>query len=139
MTEHTSDNQKQLLREVLICAAGVAAGTGIMFGVFALLGKLDGKVLLGGLLGALLTVANYGLMALAVAKASQKAEAGDVKGGQLIMSGSMLGRYIFLIAALVLLAKTGWVQPYAAVIPLLIGHATIYLSELFRKAGERKQ
>ena len=133
------ENKKQLWREVLLCAIWVLVGTGLMYGVFALLGKLSGKVLLGGLLGAALGIGNYALMALSVSKASDKAEEGDVKAGKAIMTGSMLGRYLLLLLSLVFIVKTGYFHPYAAIIPLLIAHASLYLSEIFRKAGERRQ
>ena len=133
------EQKKQLWREVLLCAAGVVLGTGLMYGVFALLGKLNSRVLLGGLLGAVLGIGNYALMALSVSKASDKAEQGDVSGGKTIMTISMAARYILLLLALVFVVKSGFFHPYAAVIPLLIAHATLYLSEFFRKAGERRK
>lgn len=60
-------------KTTLQIAAGVLVGTGIMFLVFAMLGKLDYTVILGGLLGDVAAVGNFFLMGLAVQKAAQGA------------------------------------------------------------------
>ena len=50
--------------------AGVLLGTAVMLGVYAVLGRLDYTVVLGGLLGAVAATGNFFLMGLAVQQAA---------------------------------------------------------------------
>ena len=56
--------------------AGTLIGTGLMLLVFALLGRLDYTVVLGGLLGCAAGVGNFFLMGLAVQQAAADTAAG---------------------------------------------------------------
>ncbi len=132
MNENQSKN-RPLLRELLIFALGELLVLGLMYGVYALLRRLDGPVLLGGAAGAAMAMLNYGLTALGVAMAADKAEQGDVKRAQSTVSLSMALRYVLLIGLLVLGAKSGYCNIIAMVIPLLLARLVIALGEFFRK------
>ena len=131
------DEKKQLGREFLILFLGELLGVGIMIGVFALLKKLDGRVLWGALLGVGLTMLNFFLMALSVWRAADQAEQGDVRGGRRLMTLSLLGRYLLLALVLFAAAKSGWMHPIAMVFPLVLMRPILSLGEVFRKAGEK--
>ena len=57
------DSRKLVLHETAIVAIGQVICTAAMIGVFALLGKFDLTVLWGGILGAVLAIANFFFMA----------------------------------------------------------------------------
>lgn len=127
------NDKKQTLRELLIMAAGELICLGLLYGGFALLGKLDGKVLLGGAVGAFTAILNYFLMAVGVYAAAERARAGDPARGRRMMSLSMLGRYLLMIAILVIGAKSGYCSVIAMVIPLALFRILLYVGEFFRR------
>ena len=61
---------------------GVIICTAVMMGIFALLGKFDISVLLGGVFGGVLAILNFFFMAVGASLAADKAEKQDVKGGK---------------------------------------------------------
>lgn len=127
-----SDKQ-QTLRELAVVAAGELLVLGLICGAFAALGKLDGKVLLGGAVGALTAILNYFLMAVTIYAAAAKAEAGDPARAKRMVSLSMLGRYALMIVILVIGAKSGACNVIAMVIPLAVFRLLIFAAEFFRK------
>jgi len=132
------DSRQIVLRQTGTVAIGEAICVAVMLGVFALLGKFSMAVLLGGIAGGLLAVANFFFMALAVDRAADKAEQQDVKGGQLLIRNSYMIRLICLFALLFLGAKSGWFDIFALVLPLVFVRPTITAAEFFRKKGEKK-
>ncbi len=127
------NDKQQTLRELLIFALGELICLGLLYGAFALLGKLDSKVLLGGAIGAVTAVLNYFLMAVGVYAAAARAEAGDPARGRRIVSLSMAGRFLLMIAILVVGAKSGLCNVVAMVIPLLLFRVLIFVGEFFRR------
>lgn len=132
MEEKRSDKQ-QVYREILVFTLLQLVCVGLMFGVFALLHKLDGKVLLGGAVGVLISVLNYFIMAVGVFAAADKAESGDAAGGQRALRLSMLGRYLLLILVLVAGAKSGWCNVIAMLVPVILIRPLIFVGEFFRR------
>lgn len=127
------NDKQQTCRELLTVAVGELLVLGLLYGAFALLGKLDGKVLLGGAAGAGTAILNYFLMAVGVNAAADRAEAGDPDRGRRIISLSMIGRFLLMIAILVIGAKSGLCNVIAMVIPLALFRVLIYLGEFFRR------
>ena len=127
------NDKQQTLRELLIFALGELICLGLLYGAFALLGKLDSKVLLGGAIGAVTAVLNYFLMAVGVYAAAARAEAGDPARGRRIVSLSMAGRFLLMIAILVVGAKSGLCNVVAMAIPLLLFRVLIFVGEFFRR------
>lgn len=118
-----------LLGQLLCCAA--------MNGVFALLGYWDLSVLLGSIVGGLLSTANFFAMAVIADLAADKAEAQDVAGGQALLKGSYLGRTVVLFVILFAFAKSGLCNVFALVIPLVFNQPIITFGEFFRKKGDK--
>lgn len=131
MTE--MNEKKQTYRELLIIAVGELICLGLIYGGFALLHKLDQRVLIGGAVGVLTVVLNYFLMAVGVNAAADCAEAGDPARGKRIISLSMAGRYVLMIVVLVVGAKSGWCNVVAMVIPLALFRVILLIGEFFRR------
>ena len=132
------DPRKFVLKETGIVALGQALCVSGMVGIFALLGKLDTPVWLGGIAGGLLATANFFFMAMAACVASEKAVEQNVKGGQLTMRLSYMIRLIVLFVVLFALIKSGLCNVLTAVLPLVFTRPVLFVAEFFRKSGEIK-
>lgn len=129
------ESRKLLFHETAVVAAGQAICTAAMIAVFALLGKFDVSVLLGGIVGALIATANFFIMSLFVNLAADKAEAQDVAGGQKLIQLSYMGRMAGLLLVLVLCAKSGIFHVLALAIPLVFTRPVLTVAEIFKKKG----
>jgi len=131
------DSRKYVFKETLIVAVGEAICVAVMLGVFALLGKFDRSVVLGGILGGLIAVGNFFFMAVGTALAADKAENQDVKGGQAIISSSYTIRMIVMAVLLFAAVKSGFCNVFASVIPLVFVRPVLTIGEFFRKSGDK--
>lgn len=132
------DSRKYVLKETLIVAIGEAVCVAAMLGVFALLGRFGREVILGGVLGGLVAVANFFFMAVGVTVAADKAEAQDVRGGKAVTSSSYTIRMIVMAVVLFAAAKSGLCDVFALVIPLVFVRPVLTVCEFFRKSGDKK-
>jgi hypothetical protein len=132
------DSRKFVLKETGIVALGQAVCIALLIGIFALLGKFDTAVWLGGIAGGVLAVANFFLMAISASVASEKAVAQDVKGGQLTMRLSYMVRLAVIFIILFALVKSGVCNVFTAVLPLAFTRPILFVAEFFRKSGEIK-
>ena len=131
------DSKKLVWRETGIVAAGVLLCTAVMVGVFAMLGKYDVSVLLGGAAGALLAVGNFFFMAVGITLAADKAEKQEVNAGKVLARNSYMLRLLVLAVLLFACAKSGIFNLIALVLPLVFVRPTLTISEFFRKTGEK--
>jgi hypothetical protein len=131
------DSKKLVWRETGVVAAGVLLCTAVMVGVFAMLGKFDISVLLGGAAGALLAVGNFFFMAVGITLAADKAEKQEVNAGKLLARNSYMLRLLALAVLLFACAKSGIFNLIALVLPLVFVRPTLTISEFFRKTGEK--
>lgn len=76
------ETRKIVLRETGIIAIGECVGVAVMIIIFALLGQFDRSVVLGGLIGGILSILNFFLMAVNANDAADKAINQDVKSGK---------------------------------------------------------
>ena len=132
------DSRKFVLKETAIVALGQAVCVSLLLGIFALLGKWNTAVWLGGILGGVLAVANFFFMAISATVASEKAVAQDVKGGQLTMRLSYMVRLAVIFVILFALVKSGLCHALTAVLPLAFTRPVLFVAEFFRKSGEIK-
>ena len=132
------DSHKFVLKETGIVALGQAVCIGLMICIFALLGKFDTSVWLGGIAGGVLAVANFFFMAISASVAADKAVAQDVKGGQLTKRLSYMVRLAVIYIILFALVKSGVCHVITAVRPLAFTRPVLFVSEFFRKSGETK-
>ena len=132
------DVRKELLRQTGVVALGEALGVAAMMGVFALLEKFDMGVVWGGIVGGLVAISNFFVMAIGVNIAADKAQNQDVKGGQAAIKGSYLLRMIVMAVVLFAFAKSGICNVIALVVPLVFVRFTLTLWEFFRrKPGDK--
>lgn len=130
------NSRKIALRETGIIAIGVLIGTAAMIGIFALIGRYSSKVLLGGIVGAVIAILNFFSMAVISTLAADRAEQQDPEGGKKLLKGSYPIRFLVLAVLLILFAKSGHFHVAALVLPLIFIRPTITISEFFRKKGE---
>ena len=131
------DSRKYVFKETLTIAVGESICVAMMLGVFALLGKFDRSVVMGGILGGLIAVGNFFFMAVGTALAADKAENQDVKGGQAVISSSYTIRMIVMAVLLFAAVKSGFCNVFASVIPLVFVRPVLTLGEFFRKSGDK--
>lgn len=132
------DSRKVVLQETSIIAIGEVIGVGLMFAVFALAGWFDTAVLLGGVVGGVLAIANFFFMALNASVAADRAVEQNVKRGKALMQTSYAARLAVIFIVLFACVKSGMCNVFASVIPLLFVRVTITIAEFFRKPGETK-
>jgi hypothetical protein len=130
------DSRKFVLRQTLLIAIGQAVGVGVMLGIFALLGRFDYTVVLGGLVGALVALLNFFFMAVSLSLASDRAVQQDVKGGKGLVRSSYAIRTVAMFTVLFLCGKSGHCNVIALVVPLLLVQPTLLIAEFFRKKEE---
>lgn len=132
------DVRKEILRQTGIVTLGEALGVAAMMGIFALLGKFDMGVFWGGIVGGLVAIANFFVMAIGVNIAADKAQNQDVKGGQAAIKGSYALRMLIMAVVLFAFAKSGICNVIALVVPLVFVRFTLTLWEFFRrKPGDK--
>lgn len=124
---------KFVKRETAVIAVGEMLLVGVMIAVFAIAGKFDWTVLVGGLAGGILTILNFYIMALNAVSASDKAVKNDVTGGKSLMHFSYIARYAVVFIVLCVLAITKVGHPVACALPLVFIQPVIYIKEFFKK------
>ena len=129
------ESRKIVFRETAVVLVGQALCIGIMLAVFAMLGKFDITVLLGGLMGGLLAVGNFFFMAVAATLAADRAEQQDVEGGKKLMKASYPVRLLVLAVILIACIKSGWFHVLSLVLPLAFTRPILTMAEFFKKKG----
>lgn len=119
-----------------IIVPGQILCTAVMFGVFAILGRLSPSVVLGGITGAFIATANFFLMSLSVCRAADMAESQNAAGGQRLIQLSYMGRMLGLFLILLLCAKSGLCNLFALILPLVFTRPILTLAEIFKKKGD---
>lgn len=143
-----------LADSLLFLLCELVAG-GVVVGIFALLGKYDSGVLLGAIIGAVATVLNYFIMSLSINRAidrfleargdremdeeeAERFSAEHVVRIQATVKLSYIIRMVIMVAALVVALISGWFNPIATVIPLLLFKPVLYVIEFIRGKKEGK-
>ena len=130
------DSRKSVIKEIASVAIGEVICVALMFGVYALIGKFDISVVLGGLVGLLVAVGNFFFLAVSATLAADKAKAGDTASGQKLMRSSYPIRLLVMAGVLILCAKSGFFDVIALVVPLVFVRPVLTVGEFFRKKGE---
>ena len=130
------ESRKFVLRQTLLIAIGQAVGVGVMLGIFALLGRFDYTVVLGGLVGALVALLNFFFMAVSLTLASDRAVQQDVKGGKGLVRSSYAIRTVVMFTVLFLCGKSGHCNVIALVVPLLFVRPALTVAEFVMRKGE---
>lgn len=136
--ENKMDSRKELFRQTLTVALGVALCAAVMVGVFALLGYFDMTVVWGALAGSLIAVGNFFAMGMTTTLAAEKAANQDVKGGQALISLSYMVRMALMLVALIVCGKSGLFNVIALAIPLVFVRPVLTVAEFFQKKGDNE-
>ena len=129
------NNRKYIFSQTAIILIVELVLSALMTGVFAALGYFDLSVVLGALAGSLIATTNHLVLMLGVLAAASKAEKQDVKGGQMLVQMSYMGRLLGLFLILVLCAKSEIFNLLALVIPLVFTRPVLTIAEYFNKKG----
>lgn len=129
------DNRKFVFSQVLIVLIGELVLSALMVGIFAILGYFDISVVYGAAAGSLIATLNHLVLMLGVLAASSKAEKQDVKGGQMLVQMSYMGRLIGLFLILVICAKSGVFNLIALALPLVFTRPILTVAEFIHKKG----
>ena len=127
------DSRKFILKKTAVIALGQLLCVAVMIGVVALLGSYDRSVLLGGIFGGIIAIGNFFAMAVCADLAADKAEQGNVQGGQALVRTSYIGRLAVVAIVLFALVKSGLCHVFAAVLPLIFNRPILTVSEFFGK------
>ncbi|MEE1199868.1 MAG: ATP synthase subunit I [Christensenellales bacterium] len=127
------EGRKIVFRETLTIVIGVALLTAVMLGIFALAGYFSAKVLLGGVVGFLLAICNFFIMAVGASLAADKAAGQDVKGGMAIIRLSYIGRLALIFIILFACVRSGRCNVLASLMPLVFIRPVVTFSEFFKK------
>ena len=127
-------SRKFILKQLLVVALALAACVGAMYGVFALLGKFNRQVILGGVVGYVLAIGYFFFMNIGNAKIAE-GDVAEATRAKAMAQGGMLLRYVAVFALLVVFVKTGLCEPFSMVIPLALLHPILLVYEFFRKGG----
>ncbi len=154
------EKQKRLLllstvKDTLLFLLCEAVASGIIVGAFTLFEGFDFKVVLGTIIGSVATVLNYFIMSISLNSAIDKflylrgdREMDEEEAERFTAEHSMkmqatvrfyyIIRMAVMIGALILALVSGWFNPLATVIPLLLFKPILYIIELLgRKGGDK--
>ena len=129
------DNRKFVLSQALLVLIGELILSALMVGIFAVLGYFDISVIYGAIAGSLIATLNHLVLMLGVLAASSKAEKQDIKGGQMLVQMSYMGRLIGLFLILVICAKSGVFNLIALALPLVFTRPILTVAEFIHKKG----
>lgn len=130
-----TESRKLVLKETALIAVGEAICVALMCVVYALIGKYDLSVVLGGLVGLLVATGNFFFLAVIATLAADKAEAGEPVAGQKLVKSSYPIRLLAMAVILILCAKSGVFDVLALVLPLAFVRPILTIAEFFRKKG----
>ena len=132
------ESRKELVRQTLMVALGVALCAAAMVGVFALLGYFDMSVVWGAAVGSLISIGNFFIMGMTTTMAAEKAANQDVKGGQALISMSYMGRMALMLVVLIVCGKSGLFNVIALAVPLVFVRPVLTVAEFFQKKGDNE-
>lgn len=124
----------QIARQNLRLGLAMLACVLVMLAVYALLGALTLRVVLGAVAGLILAVGNFFFLSVTVSNALERAARDeDPRRAQLSIQMSGTVRLLALAVIYVLLFRAGVCDPVAALLPLIFAQIAIKFVEFFRK------
>lgn len=130
--------RKFIIRETVLLSIILSVCIGAMIGIFALLNQFNRTVVLGGIIGGVLAIANFFFMAISSDLAADQAQQQDQKAGKTMVKLSYTMRLFIIGILLFVFAKTGLCNIIAMVIPLFLAFPILMVIEFFRKSGGAK-
>lgn len=143
------ETRNAILKETRFVALGCVIGTALMVGIFAIIGRYDTQVLLGGIYGCAMAILNFFVLGMTVRKLADQAlehrnaeteevDPDVIKAAKLKMQSSYMARMVIGIGLLILaiaVLKLNWIT---CMIPLLFPRAAIMVRQAGTKAGNIK-
>ena len=123
-----------LIGSVILCA--------VMLIVFLIIGQMDVKVLLGALCGYVLGCGNFFLMAMNCQKVAENynpENKEEVNRAQIKLRSSYLTRTLLMLAVLIVIIKTDYVNWITAIIPVVFPTLIMRIVHGYLDAAEKKK
>ena len=131
-------NDDGVRRMLLTFAAAELVCSGLMAGVFALLGKYTPQVAVGAIIGSVLAVANFAVLSIGVEKSVEAFDReGNPAGAKLAVQLSSSVRLLVIAVIVFVLLKAGVGEPVPMILPLLFTRVGTWA--IGRAAKEKKQ
>ena len=128
---------RDILHQVTRLTIAMIICVGIMLGIYALLGIFTRLVLVGAVVGLLLSIGNFVSLSITVSNALDRAARdNDPQRAQLSIQASSVIRLLVLAAIYILLFRAKLCDPIAALLPLLLAQGVLKLVEFFRNDKE---
>lgn len=128
---------RDILHQVTRLTIAMIICVGIMLGIYALLGIFTRQVLVGAVVGLLLSIGNFVSLSITVSNALDRAARdNDPQRAQLSIQTSSVIRLLVLAAIYILLFRAKLCDPIAALLPLLLAQGVLKLVEFFRNDKE---
>lgn len=128
---------RDILHQVTRLTIAMIICVGIMLGIYALLGIFTRSVLVGAVVGLLLSIGNFVSLSITVSNALDRAARdNDPQRAQLSIQASSVVRLLVLAAIYILLFRAKLCDPIAALLPLLLAQGVLKLVEFFRNDKE---
>lgn len=128
---------RDILHQVTRLTIAMIICVGIMLGIYALLGIFTRSVLVGAVVGLLLSIGNFVSLSITVSNALDRAARdNDPQRAQLSIQASSVIRLLVLAAIYILLFRAKLCDPIAALLPLLLAQGVLKLVEFFRNDKE---
>lgn len=124
---------RDILHQVGRLTIALAICVGIMLGIYALLGAFAKQVLVGAVIGFILSIGNFVSLSITVSNALDRAARDNApQRAQLSIQASSVVRLLALAVIYILIFRTHVCDPVAALLPLLLAQAVLKLVEFFR-------
>ena len=120
---------------LLTFAATELVCSGLMVGVFALLGKYTPQVAVGAIVGSVLAVANFAVLSIGETFDRE----GNPAGAKLAVQLSSSVRLLVIAAVIFVLLKAGVGEPVSMILPLLFTRVGTMALSRAEKTKESKQ
>ena len=131
-------NDGGVRRMLLTFAAAELVCSGLMVGVFALLGKYTPQVAVGAAAGSVLAAANFAALSIGVENSVEVFDReGNPAGAKLSVQLSSSVRLLVMAAVIFVLLKAGVGEPVSMILPLLFTRVGTWA--IGRAAKEKKQ
>lgn len=127
-----------VVKTTLQIAIGQAICIAIMFAIFAICRKFTYQVVLGGLLGGVVTILNFFFMGLSVDSAADKYGESE-KNIKASVQLSFIARLIVMLVCLGLALKSGWFNPITLLVPLCLVRPILLVCEFMHKSKTKSK
>ena len=133
-------NDGGVRRMLLTFVATELVCSGLMVGVFALLGKYTPQVAVGAIVGSVLAVVNFAVLSIGVEKSVETFDReGNPAGAKLAVQLSSSVRLLVMAAVIFVLLKAGVGEPVSMILPLLFTRVGTMALSRATKTKESKQ